>query len=51
VFAIAITGDVVTNSRARVLQAGFDELAAKPFDLECFSTLVARAASEDRCQV
>lgn len=51
VAAIAMTGDVVTNSRARILHAGFDELRAKPFDLEDLADLIARlAAAENRCR-
>jgi CheY-like chemotaxis protein len=49
--AIAMTGDVVTNSRARVLQAGFDEVRGKPFDLEALVDLIARlVAADSRCR-
>jgi CheY-like chemotaxis protein len=49
--AIAMTGDVVTNSRERVLEAGFDEVCGKPFDLEAFAHLVARlVAADSRCR-
>ena len=49
--AIAMTGDVVTNPLARVLSAGFDELRAKPFDLDDLAGLIARlAATDTRCR-
>ena len=49
--AIAMTGDVVTNSPGAVSQAGFDELRAKPFDLDDLAHLVARLAAVDtRCR-
>jgi CheY-like chemotaxis protein len=49
--AIAMTGDVVTNSRSRVLSAGFDEVRGKPFDLEDFAELIARlVAADNRCR-
>ncbi len=49
--AIAMTGDVVTNSRARVLEAGFDEVCGKPFDLEDLADLIARlVAADTRCR-
>src|SRR5687767_7324594 len=52
VAAIAMTGDVVTNSRSRVLQAGFDEVRGKPFDLEDFAELIARlVAADSRCRM
>ena len=50
--AIAMTGDVVTNSRSRVLAAGFDELRGKPFDLEGFADLIAdMVAADNRCRM
>jgi CheY-like chemotaxis protein len=49
---IAMTGDVVTNSRSRVLQSGFDEVRGKPFDLEDFAVLIARlVAADTRCRM
>jgi CheY-like chemotaxis protein len=49
--AIAMTGDVVTNFRARVVQAGLDEVCGKPFDLEAFADLIARlVAADSRCR-
>jgi CheY-like chemotaxis protein len=49
--AIAMTGDTVTNFRERVLQAGFDDVRGKPFDLEAFADLVARlVAADSRCR-
>ena len=45
--AIAMTGDVVTNSRARILNAGFDDLRGKPFDLDELAGLIARLAAID----
>ena len=51
VSAIAMTGDVVTNSPARIRQAGFDDLRAKPFDLANLADLIARlVAADDRCR-
>ena len=51
VSAIAMTGDVVTNSLARILDAGFDELRAKPFELDDLADLIARlAAANNRCR-
>ena len=51
VAAIAMTGDVVTNSPGTIFQAGFDELRAKPFDLHDLADLVARLTSADtRCR-
>ncbi|MEX2148318.1 MAG: response regulator [Candidatus Rokuibacteriota bacterium] len=49
--AIAMTGDVITNARERVLDAGFDEVRAKPFDLEELADLIARlVAADNRCR-
>jgi CheY-like chemotaxis protein len=49
--AIAMTGDVITNSRERVLDAGFDEVRGKPFDLEELADLIARlVAADNRCR-
>jgi CheY-like chemotaxis protein len=49
--AIAMTGDVVTNSPARIRHAGFDDLRGKPFDLEDLADLIARlVATDDRCR-
>jgi CheY-like chemotaxis protein len=49
--AIAMTGDVVTNSLARILYAGFNELRGKPFDLDDLTDLIARlAATHTRCR-
>ena len=45
--AIAMTGDVVTNSLGAIFQAGFDELRAKPFDLDDLADVVARLAAAD----
>ena len=51
VAAIAMTGDVVTNSLGTIFHAGFDELCAKPFDLDDLADLVARlAATDTRCR-
>jgi CheY-like chemotaxis protein len=51
VAAIAMTGDVVTNSLGNIFHAGFDELCAKPFDLDALADLVARlAATDTRCR-
>ena len=48
--AIAMTGDVVTNSLGAIFHAGFDELRAKPFELADLADLVARLAVADtRC--
>src|SRR5688500_5986353 len=50
--AIAMTGDVVSNSRARVLQAGFDEVGGEALDREDFVGLIARlAAADSRCRM
>jgi CheY-like chemotaxis protein len=50
VAAIAMTGDVVTNSPARIRHAGFDELRGKPFDLEDLAELITRLVpADDRC--
>jgi CheY-like chemotaxis protein len=49
--AIAMTGDAVTNSPARVRHAGFDDLRGKPFDLEELADLIARLVAADaRCR-
>ena len=51
VAAIAMTGDVVTNSPSRIRHAGFDEVRGKPFDLEDLADLIVRLVAADaRCR-